>query len=117
MTAWPSDLPFFDMRQGFSQSGPQNAKLRTSMDAGPEKVRPRFTAAPKAINGQTGQLTEAQLADFEDFYATDLGMGSLSFTRTYAVTGTVKTFRFVGGYSVTPFGQGYRVSAQLEILP
>ena len=116
MPSYPS-IPFFDMRAGFRQTGPQNATIRTEMSSGPVKMRRRFTAAPRVIQASTGQLTQTELATFEMFYETTLQMGALSFTHTYPPTGATETFRFTGGYEVVPFGQGYAVSAELEILP
>jgi hypothetical protein len=116
MASWPS-IPFFDERQGFSQSGPKDATIRTQMAQGPAKTRPRFTAAPKMIQGRIGELTQAELATFEAFYETILKMGSLSFTYTYPLTGATESFRFFGDYNVAPLGEGYTVTAQLEILP
>ena len=116
MASWPS-IPFFDEREGFTQSEPRGAVLRTQMDAGPAKQRRRFTAAPKVIQGRIGEVTQAELETFEAFYKDTLKMGALSFTTTYPPTGETESFRFMSGYSVSPLGEGYTVTAQLEILP
>lgn len=114
--SYPLDLPFFTARDGWSQSAP-DAMLRTEMSAGPAKQRRRFTAAPRRMPGRIAYLTADDLAVFEDFYATDLQMGALSFTATHPVTQVEEVFRFTGGYTVEPRGVGFTVTATLEILP
>lgn len=116
MAAYPS-IPFFKAHGNLSRSGPQNAVIRTSMDAGPDKVRRRFTAAPRRFTGTTPFLTKTELETFETFFETTLQMGALSFTATDPLSCTTKTFRFVGDYKVNPAGRAFRVSAELEILP
>jgi len=115
--AYPADLPFFDELDGWSQSAPVEAVIRTEMSAGPVKTRRRFTAAPRRMTGRIPYLTAAELATFESFYAVDLAMGALSLTAAHPVTEAVETFRFVDGYEVTPRGLGFTVTATLEILP
>lgn len=113
---WPPALPFF-VTASRERSGPQDAVIRTQMSAGPDKVRRRTTAAPKRYSGTTPGYTRAELATFETFFADTLDMGALSFTATDPFDGNTKTFRFVGTYSVSPWGKGAQVSAELEILP
>ena len=45
MTAWPSSLPDHVLQQGHNESL-ANVTSRSQMDAGPAKVRRRFTAGP-----------------------------------------------------------------------
>jgi hypothetical protein len=116
MASWPS-IPFFDAREGFSQSQPIGATIRTQMSQGPAKMRRRFTAAPVQVQARIAYLTQAELATFETFYAATIKMGSLSFSGTHPITGATESFRFVDGYSVQPRGVGFTVAAQLEILP
>lgn len=117
MLRYPSTLPFFDQHPDFQKTGPLNATIRTNMSNGPAKTRRRFTAAVENFTTTTGQMTKAQLIEFESFYRNDLLMGSLEFKATSPVYGTEKSFRFVDGYSVKAFGPGFKVSATLEVLP
>jgi len=116
MASWPS-IPFFDARQGFNEAAPVGATIRTQMDAGPVKVRRRFTAAPIQVQVRIPHLTKSELATFRTFYRDTIKMGSLSFTGTHPVTGATESFRFVEGYSVAPFADGFTIAATLEILP
>lgn len=116
-TDWPASVPFFIAFGGLSRTGPQDAVIRTAMDHGPDKTRRRFTAAPRGYSGTSPFWTKAQLATFETYFETDLMMGALSFSAIDPMDCTVKTFRFVGGYTVVPVGRKFRVSAGLEILP
>lgn len=114
---WPPLVPFFVALGDLSRTGPQGGTIRTQMDAGPAKVRRRFTAAPQRFQGATGFLSRGQLAAFETFFIEDLAMGSLPFLARDPISCTVKTFRFLDSYTVTPGGRRVRVSAELEILP
>ena len=51
MPAWPTTLPQELLRSGYSQSLPDNV-IRTSVDAGPEQTRRRFTSATSPLNGR-----------------------------------------------------------------
>ena len=116
MPAYPASIPFFTARDGYRETGPE-ATIRTDMSTGPAKVRRRFTAAPRRVSARIAYLTAAELATFESFFETTIAMGSLSFTAENPITGTTRTYRFVGSYDVEPRGVGYTVSAELEILP
>lgn len=114
---WPPLIPFFNSLGDMSRTGPQGATIRTQMDAGPAKVRRRFTAAPMGFSGTTGFMTRAQVEVFEMFFAQDLAMGALPFEARDPVTCTVRTYRFVDSYIVRPVGSRMQISAELEILP
>lgn len=114
---WPPLVPFFNSLGEMSRSGPQGATIRTQMDAGPAKVRRRFTAAPMRFTGSTSFMTRAEVAAFEAFFAQDLAMGALPFEAVDPMTCTIRTYRFIDSYTVTPSGRSARISAELEILP
>ncbi len=117
MATWPTSVPFFNVLEAISGSGPLGAVLRTQMDTGPAKTRPRFTAAPRSYSGVTPPLSAAQLADFETFYNATLKTGALSFTATDPRDCTSKTFRFLDGFTERQAGRKRQIIAQLEILP
>lgn len=115
MAAYPS-ITFFQEREGWQQS-PASGTIRTAMSSGPDKLRRRFTAAPKPMSGRIPYLNETDLNTFETFYETTLKHGSLSFTATHPRTEVTETFRFVSVPLISPRGEGYMVTADLEVLP
>ena len=62
-SSWPPTLPQQLSRQGYGESLPDNV-IRTTVDAGPEKRRRRFTAAVKPLRGSM-VLTSVQLETLE----------------------------------------------------
>src|SRR5690625_3913550 len=92
---WPPLVPFLVALGDMSRTGPQGATIRTPMDAGPDKVRRRSTAAPMRFRGTTPFLTAAELDAFEEFFAADLGMGALPFQARDPITCTTRRFRFI----------------------
>jgi hypothetical protein len=64
---WPPTLPQAPLLDGFEvQDG--NQVIRSQIDAGPEKVRQRFTAAVDPITCRYGPLTRAQKQTLSGFY-------------------------------------------------
>jgi len=114
MSVWPSSLPAF-LIEGF-QEAVQDIALRTEMDAGPPKVRRRYTAAYRTIKGEMA-LTAAQVATLDAFYLAEAGN---AFTFTHPRTGATVGARFAGPpqYSrmatATPH---WRASVEIEVLP
>jgi len=120
--SWPSaPFPQFAMIDGYSETM-ADAKLRTEMDAGPAKVRRRFTSVPRRQTCKL-RMTNAQLTaagGFDVFYVTDTSHGSAEFTWANPRTpGTpVTTMRFVGTPSYTALAQDiWEVTFDVEILP
>lgn len=78
MTAvWPSELPQRANRQGFDYSFGDGRKF-TRPEAGPLRVRRRFSSAAKPISAAFS-LTWQQLRRLEVFWEADTGGGSLPF--------------------------------------
>lgn len=115
MPTWPATLPQTPRREGFSRSK-ADARLRTSMDAGPDKVRRRYTSVPGLL-ACVFYMTTAQLATFDTFYDTTLLEGSVTFTWTHPITGTSITCRVKDVPQVTPRGLGWLVAMTIEVLP
>lgn len=74
---WPATLPRTAAQEGFSY-GFADGRLKTQMDAGPGKMRRRFSAAAKPVEMQL-VLDETGLARLEDFWDVDTKGGSLPF--------------------------------------
>ncbi len=73
---YPDDLPR-PRRDGYSQTLP-DGRLATKRDAGPPRVRRRFSAAPGVLQ-MVIDLTLDQRARFWRFWEEDAGGGSLPF--------------------------------------
>jgi len=116
MSSWPSTLPALPLRSGFSES-PPDTTIRTSMDAGPAKIRRRFTANVRPIS-VSYLLSSAQIGYLDTFYVTTTVGGSASFTMTDPRTNSSKSFRFVAPpeYSLSS-GNYWNVNLKLEQMP
>ena len=114
--AWHVDLPQELFVAGYSGTFP-NVTIKSDMDAGPAKVRRRFTAGVEPVSG-TMIMTAAQLATFDTFYNTTLLGGSLRFSWTKPPVHTVACeMRFTEVPSWTKVEGEYEVSLSLEVLP
>lgn len=115
MASWPGTLPQLPLIQSYKETTP-NVTIRTTMDAGPAKVRRRFTAGVRTINVEF-LLTSAQTQTLDDFYQTTLSGGSLSFTWVNPRTGGSESCRFVQPPEYISNSGYFRSSFSLEILP
>lgn len=138
--SWPSDLPQRPSQQGYSV-GFGDGRLMTEMDAGPPKMRRRYTSTVKPVAMSFVGDANA-VARFERFWDIDLKGGSLPFTivnpimhgmKLVTETGTTVTDELgnpilVAAYDlalmgksppqVTPVGGlDYRISCTLTKLP
>lgn len=118
--SWPAGLPQNIRIPTNHQPGEQS--IRTQMDAGPNKVRRRYTAVEEpfttvmVMNGQDYQ-------DFQNFYNTTLEGGSLRFDWENPVNDNTVEMRFtappqgeiISGGSATE--RTWRVQMELEIMP
>ena len=111
---WPELLPAGLLADGFSKE-PQSGVIRSSMDAGPQKARRRYTARAVKYSGKQ-IFSAAELAVFEQFYHTVLADGALRFNFTDPITREAAEFRFAGDYAVTAIEGLYEVSLPLERL-
>lgn len=117
MATWPNTLPAYPEGENYQEQAP-NTLIRTSMDAGPPKVRQRYTAGVRNFT-MTWMLTKAQVDTLDTFYVSTLAGGSLSFTGlNHPRKGTAATFRFVEPPSYAYLGPDtWRASTKMEILP
>jgi hypothetical protein len=116
MPQWPATLPPLTEISGFNERPPKNT-LRTQMDAGPAKVRRRFTAGERKLGGR--MLMDAdQIEILDSFHVNDLASGSLKFDGIHPRTGAAAVLRFAAEPDWTHLsGPYYTVTLQLEILP
>jgi len=112
---WPTTLPQEPLVEGFSGT-PQNTLIRTSMDAGPEKVRRRFTAASEYYT-VSWIMTDAQFTTFRGFFNDTIAGGSEEFEMKHPITGETALVRFRGPYQFVSTGAHWRISAVIEVLP
>jgi len=117
MIVWPASLPQEPLLQGFGEQVP-NTVIRSQMEAGPSKVRRRFTAGVRNIDCQM-RLTADQLETLDAFFMTTIAGGALSFDWKHPRNGTAVTFRFIEPPSYSPVARGtvWHASLRLEILP
>jgi len=89
MILWPHILPQYLLQASYGESA-GNMMLRSGMDAGPDKVRRRFTAAPRDLQGEI-IVTQDQFAFFKTWYNNVLLGGTLRFGWTEPWSDTVLT--------------------------
>ena len=112
---WPASLPQ-DAERPHKEKFQENT-VRTPMDAGPDKVRRRYTAGVKAVQASM-QMTKAQTITLETFFDDTLKGGSLPFDWLLPRTAATATFRFTAPPELTHIaGLNWDVQLQLEILP
>ena len=109
---WPSDLPRVLRLDGLG-GRKKTAKVRTEMDAGPAKVRQRYTVATKDFTG-TVILTEAQRAKLDDFYTNLLANGTLRFVMRDPQTLELAEFRFIDDYDEKATDGLWEITMKLE---
>jgi len=96
--------------------------LRTQMDAGPAKMRRRFTAAPEIVE-LAMRMTGEQLVTFREFVDTTIEAGALPFEWKDHRTGDPAEYRLLTEPEVAPLAprdnglEYWTVSMQVELLP
>lgn len=116
MPTWPGTLPQDPEIDGLVEQPPDTI-LRTQMDAGPAKVRRRFTAGVRPFRMKM-LLTKTQVADLETFFVTTLKYGSESFDWHNPRTQASEEFRFVGPPAYNMLGPDtWMASFTVEQLP
>jgi len=123
MAVWPAELPTAP-QFGWSET-PGDGLVRTETDAGPAKVRRRFTSSPASFSVQF-VLTKTQATRLLSFYenASDAspagtGGGALSITGLpHPRDDSSATFRFLAPPVITQVATDiFRGSVRLELLP
>jgi hypothetical protein len=114
--SWPETLPDELFVSGYGHSL-ADTTITSEMDAGPAKVRRRFTAGVEPISG-TMILSETELGYLETFYDTTTLSGAIRFTWTKPPAHSEECeMRFTQAPSWTKVEDQYEVSLSLEILP
>lgn len=114
--AWHVDLPQKLFMAGYAGTFP-GVVIKSEMDAGPAKVRRRFTAGVEPVQG-TMILTPAQLVTFTTFFNTTLLGGALRFSWTTPPVHSVACeMRFTETPTFTKIEDNFEISLSLEILP
>jgi len=114
--SWPESLPQALLVEGYNQSFP-DITIKSDMDAGPAKVRRRFTAGVEPVSGMMF-LAEEQLEYLRTFYKDTLLGGSLRFSWMRPPEHVdACEMRFTAPPTWTRVEGEYKVSLALEILP
>lgn len=115
MPAWPPTLPTHQEIEGYEETPPELA-LRSPMDAGPQKLRRRYSTGPTAWRG-TLLLSQAQVETLLAFWRDTLAGGSLSFDWQHPRTEAAAIMRFVTAPAPRHQAEGaWRVALEMEIL-
>lgn len=112
---WPSGIPQCPTLDTYSET-PVDNRLISNVDAGPRKIRRRFTAAPIAVS-ERYIMTKAEYLAFKSWYENDIQSGSLRFIKKHPIEGVDKEYRFVDVYSQNQLGLLYEIILSLEIMP
>lgn len=65
----------------------EDAVIRSNMEDGTVKTRPKFTRNRKTYDVSWGHMTETEKATFQDFFENTLKNGALSFNWTHPSSG------------------------------
>lgn len=93
---WPISLPQLVNVGGFKESYAQGA-IVTAMDAGPPKMRRRFTAVPKNFDVSL-TMDSDQVDTLQAFWKDTCAMGAIKFDWVeFRAPATPKTYSFIPG--------------------
>lgn len=109
---WPDTLPQAWLNEGYQETLP-DVMIRTQMDAGPAKVRRRFTCQVTPIKARL-LLTTTEKGYLETFFNTTTAGGSLSFTFPHD---GADVLRFTKAPTFSKTGLAWAVDFELEKLP
>ena len=117
MPTWPTSLPQNLIRRGYREGLPDNV-IRTSVDAGPEKRRRRFTAAVRPLSGKIA-MSSTEIETLRAFFREDIGDGALAFDfpNPFDATETLSVVFARPPSWTNAGGDVYDVTLELEIQP
>ena len=118
MATWPTGLPAYPLQSGYEESQ-SNRTIRTTMDVGPSKQRPRTRAGVRPFMLPL-ELSGAELEIFNAFYENTLSGGALAFDWVHPRTRVAVNFRFIGGQPPKWNALGgdlYGALLPVEVLP
>lgn len=114
---WPPSLPQVPLAESFDEELPDTT-LRTTMDAGPAKVRRRFSVGVGRLAPVIMYLDDAQQATFWDFFVNTINGGADRFEFTHPRLGVTSEVRIVFPTALPKRKPGlFRLQMQLEVLP
>lgn len=114
MTAWPATLPQIPLLSGFEQDERDTA-VRTAMEYGPDKVRPKVTAALFDSSCKI-VLGFSDIDTLDTFYAETIDMSG-TFTWTDQLTQSTASCKFLAPPRYEPAGAGVWIATlNLEII-
>ncbi|MBU3035930.1 hypothetical protein [Tritonibacter mobilis] len=113
---WPANIRFCPVGDSYDELQ-DDALLRTSMDAGPAKVRQRFTAIPESVRMTLPRMSLMQYAQFKTWHKVELMNGALPFQAQHPLTRAMRSFRFVTPPRYNRAGRSVVVHLDLELLP
>lgn len=112
---WESVFPLLTHLQNYVETPPDNI-LTTSMSFGPPKIRKRFTANVRFLQGQF-IIPLSQVEEFDDFYLNDVYGGSQSFLIAHPRTGTTIRVKIISIKYNQQSGKWWTVDVTLMVLP
>lgn len=112
---WPQGLPDTIRLEGLNGKRQSNV-IRTSMDAGPDKARQRYSVSTKKFTGSV-ILNGSQRKALELWYKSTLACGVLRFVMKDPQTSRPAEFRFTDDYEEESTGDGlWMIKLPLEKL-
>lgn len=111
---WPTTLPQVLRLDGQKAKHKSNV-IRTEMDAGPVKIRRRYTVSEKLFEGSI-IVTETQRETLENWYTNTIGDGTLRFVMKDPQTLQPAEFRFTEDYSEESLDGMWQINMKLEKL-
>ena len=117
MPTWPATVPLL-LRDDFGEETPNN-DLRRKTDIGPDKVRRRTTANPRAVSGRIAMADLATKNALETFYASVSTAVGWDWAALAAFTGGgTPQFRFTRPPQYSKRGTlGWFAAVSIERLP
>lgn len=110
---WPSSLPQYVLEGGYQETL-QDQTLETQMEAGPAKIRRRYTKSLRKFQISL-LMTSAQANTFESFWQNDCAGGSTPFTWVHPRTRATATMRFRNPAPQFSTTGGTNVMAQFNV--
>lgn len=116
MASWPTSLPQLVLLDGY-QEQEADITIRSTVDVGPEKTRPRYTGAPVDFNCQL-LLSSTQCDALDAFYTATLNFGTARFDWVHPRTLAAASLAFRGRPGYQALGGGkFRTSLALRKWP
>lgn len=113
---WPATLPPATEIDQYQETLPELA-IRSETEAGPAKVRRRYSAGSVTWQG-TLQLSQSQTTALEQFWAETLGGGALAFEWFHPRTAAPARMRFLASPAFRHLsGPLWLAELRIEILP